>query len=387
MSTETFEEMLVRLAPRIASEKAARAVTPESAAPEAVLALANAMLTKEAAAALAESMRPGNSLAVLDRAALQRLPKPKAIVEGLLYESTVATFAANGGIGKTAIALDVALCMGTRRRFLGRHVAQGRVLFIAAEGINAFNSRIEAWEQSRGIPVGSASSNIEFVQGVTMNPATLRELGRMHEASRYSLIVFDTSAALFNLANENDNAEVSRLYGHLKRIRDLMPGTCVLVLAHTTEQVDARGRRTSKHRGASSFRNDSDTLIVGSGNGDDFQISTRTSHGGKQRDAAETLILGLHLMPVGPHVVVSDQGEKDVDHTERLAREFVKRLDPDLEYSSTSLRLAGGFTSKGSYEFARTKAIELGLIAKTGPSNKAPYRVTETETGPLTAAA
>ncbi len=340
--------------------------------------LAEEMANREAATELAASRKKANPLVFLSRQDLKNLPKAEPLVEGLLFGSTVATFAANGGLGKTTIGLDIALCMGTNQTFLGRKVAQGRVLFIEAEGKEQFEDRISAWEQARGVDPDAAGLNIDTMPGVELNAATLRDIAEKHKREGYRLIVIDTFASSFDTKSENDNSEISRIYRQLKMLRDSVPGTCVLVMAHTTEQIDARGHRTSKHRGASSFRNDSDTLIIGSGTRDSFQLSTDGADGGKQRDAAEVRIAALRLVEVGPHVVVTNQTEAQGEASDRQVRMLVAQLEVGSEYSSGELQAVWGIPSKGKYEQTRSRAISLGLIEKTGPSNKAPYRVRST---------
>jgi hypothetical protein len=117
-------------------------------------------------------------------------------------------------------------------------------------------------------------------------------------------------------------------------------------------------------------------VLVGLGASDDFQISTRAIHGGKQRDAAETVILGLRLMEVGPSVVVTDQAAVTEDQVNRAARDLALRLERGIEYSSADMQVVAGFKSDGKFDEARRMAIRLGLIEKVGDSNKAPYRLT-----------
>jgi hypothetical protein len=380
-AADIAQRLAMLTAPNEASRSAIQeAVTYARAAPiladgNAIEIAAQQIRVREAALELVEASRPANPIRVLKRDDLAALHPPKPIVDGLIYTETVVTLAASGGTGKTALAIDWAMCMGTNERFLGRSVKQGKVLFIAAEGLHSFDRRMKAWEQSRGLELGSAGKNIDTVPGVTLNTATLRELEKMQQEEKYGLIVLDTRSTLFDIDNENDNARMSAIYKQLRSLLNVVPGSCVLVLAHVTEQTDAKGRKSTKLRGASAARDDSDTVVIASGSKDSFTLSTRKEDGAKQRDAAEVLVPNLRLMSVGGGVVVTNVSEDEQESNDRIVRDRARTLDPDETYSSSSLQIALGLTSKGLYEAWRTRAVELGVIEKTGPSQKAPYRI------------
>ncbi|RPE75208.1 MULTISPECIES: AAA family ATPase [unclassified Frondihabitans] len=347
--------------------------TADAPIDESLLRDARDILRREQVQQLAEEMRTSPPLQILTRADLELIKPSAPLVDGWLYSNTVATLAATGGVGKTAIALDWALCMGTNETWLDHEVAQGEVLFIEAEGFANLDKRIRAWDIHHGYEPGTTGGNIHFVPGATLNVPTLRQIEKRIRSSQYRLVIIDTFASSFAVKSENDNAEVSGIYRELKRLRDCGPEVTILLIAHTTESTDARGNRSSKHRGASAFRDDSDTLIIGAGNRDSFTLSTDAGRHGKQRDAEERTTPDLHLMRVGGHVVVAELSDDDAMARDEKVKERVARLTPNQEYKSSEMKTALGYRSDKEFNACRQRALELGLIRKNGESNKAPY--------------
>ncbi|WP_025157541.1 AAA family ATPase [Leifsonia aquatica] len=334
--------------------------------------MAEEIRLRRAAQRRADELEPASPLNVLTRRDVARMTPPQPIVPGLIYTETIATIAATGGLGKSALMIDVAACAATGLPFLGREVRQGRTLFIAGEGIAAMEQRLRAWEMARGVTYGTVTG-VDFLSGVSLNAATLQSLGRLQREQRYQMIVVDTVAANVPLKNENDNTEVSAFIKAFRKEVQSAPQATGVLLHHVTENVDSRGRKSTKSRGASAFRNDSDSLVMMLGSSDEFVITTATSKGGKQRDAASITIPGLCLRTSGPHVVLTEMTKQEqVDHDAEVHR-LVQLMVPGNGYTSTELQGKWGLSSnKGRYQALRTVALDLGLITK-GDSIRDPY--------------
>jgi len=319
--------------------------------------------SRQAAAARVADEEPATPITVLKRSDLRALPSPEPIVDGLLYTNSIATLSAAGGLGKTVIALAIAASAQTGKSFLGRNVRLGKTLYIAGEGVGAFDDRIAAWELANGLDPGTVDFDTATVGA--LNPATLRELTKMHEREQYQLIVVDTIAALVHLKNENDNSEVSDFMRRFRGMCEAVPNTCGLLIHHVTETVNARGIKSTKHRGASAFRNDSDTVILGIGTSDDFLLTTEAHRGGKQRDGAPETISGLALRSSGPSIVVSLQtDDEQAGHIAEVER-LVTLLIPGNGYTSSELQKRWGMeTNASKFQKVRTEALDRGLIEK-----------------------
>src|SRR4051812_29000576 len=84
---------------------------------------------------LALKMDQRNGLPIVTATSLEGQPVPPRLshVEGLIPASTVTLLNADGGTGKSLIALQLAVATVTGRPWLGRSTAIGRCLFLTAE--------------------------------------------------------------------------------------------------------------------------------------------------------------------------------------------------------------------------------------------------------------
>lgn len=324
-----------------------------------------------------------DSFVPLSRAELSTvLPPSKAIVDDLFYSGNVDVVASDGSLGKTALMLDIALCMGTGQTFLGRDVAQGRVLFIEAEGLAEFERRISAWEIAHGLKVGSAGANIDFEPGYELGDKRREQLAETIANGGYSLVVLDTFSALFEIEDENSNAVIAQQFAWLRKMIAGTETTIVLV-HHTTEKGPFAGAgKSSKVRGASTFRNNANTVVMISGTSSNFYISTRAEDNGKQKDGEQQRVgEGLYLKQIGDtvtgHVVIASGGSTAEEKAIIRHDAWLAKLTPGHDYSSGELEELHG-RNKATFQADRSSAVDAGLIAKTGTSNKAPYRLVRT---------
>ncbi|GAA3811038.1 AAA family ATPase [Nocardioides panacisoli] len=89
---------------------------------------------------------------LLDRDALDHMPPPEPLIEGVLGRRGLAMKAGSRGLGKTLTALDWAGHVATGLpSWYGHQVAvHGPVLFIALEGFHGIPERVRAWEIHHG---------------------------------------------------------------------------------------------------------------------------------------------------------------------------------------------------------------------------------------------
>lgn len=320
----------------------------------------------------AEEAEAAPPLVVRTRAEIAALKPPSFVWEGWLYSSTPAEIAAPGGVGKTALILGVAVATFHALPLLGSFTRQGRTLYIAGEGERALDLRIRAWEKH--LKVAEGSTEIDIIYGTKLNPATLPQLAAIVSAGQYQLVIADTFSALMGAEDENSNAEAARLIdGFKSTVLAANPEATPVILHHVTETTNARGIKTQKARGASTHRDNHDTVILLSGSADSFVMSTEATKAGKQKDAAPRTLDGLALRKVGPHVVVVLQEEAErAAHADQLRR-LIELMVPGSGYTSTELQGKWSLTSnKGLYQALRTEAVTAGLIVK-GEGNKGRY--------------
>lgn len=72
-------------------------------------------------------------------------------VEGLLVEGGMSVIYGDSNVGKTFAALDLAMHIATGRRYRGREVERGGVIYVALEGVAGIRNRVAAWMKHYGI--------------------------------------------------------------------------------------------------------------------------------------------------------------------------------------------------------------------------------------------
>lgn len=302
-------------------------------------------------------------------------PSPRWLVQDLIQESTICMLAGPGGLGKSFLALAIARAMASGGPFFGKQTQQGRTLYVVAEGAAAFGDRVKAWNEAHPmlrVP-GDAIAYVE--QGVNLKDAqSVKTLANMVKDGDYSLVILDTLSQLGYLDNENNNAEVALTFRAIKSIRDAREGTTVLVLDHTPVGG-------GKVRGATSKRDNSDTVIMAIPTGDTFSLSTMNEDGGKQKDGRAIEWHGFGLQTVGNSaIVVNNGGTRPLSPYWAQCFPVLEDLKP---HSTTELREATGIT--GTMQSAEGKRLknELdhwvrdGLVIREGSTKNTTYRLAE----------
>lgn len=222
------------------------------------------------------------------------------LVDGVLPSQGVVTLAGAPGIGKSFLALSLAACVSAGRPWFGRATKQGPVVYVLGEGFHQFGRRVEAWEQHSGYEL---ADDLHFVDGAarSIDLADDESFAILLEhlvELRPALVVLDTFSMLASVRSENDNAEVARVYARAHRlVRET--GATVLFVHHVPKEG-------SGVRGATAFVGNSDTvLIAGRPEDDTFSLSSRSSDGGKQRDAEPFAMAGFSI--AAPGVLVNSK--------------------------------------------------------------------------------
>ena len=184
------------------------------------------------------------------------------------------------GLYKTFTALDMAASVMTGHPFASHPVRrQGGVLFIAAEGSGSIRRRLKAIIQGKLKDLGPPDDTfvpvdldqLPFVWTadfpsprlpslLTKNgPEALRDLAKTVAAemrARFdldlALIVIDTMAAASGMTDEDNAAEVQRLFGALEFVAKAVQ-TCVMGVDHFGKNVETGTRGSSAKESAADF--------------------------------------------------------------------------------------------------------------------------------------
>src|SRR6476620_11187022 len=84
-------------------------------------------------------------------AQLLAMPDPQWLVNGVLPESGLAVVYGPSGVGKSFVALDLALSIATGRDWNAHKVEAGTVVYVAAEGSVGVQQRVRAWLKVSGM--------------------------------------------------------------------------------------------------------------------------------------------------------------------------------------------------------------------------------------------
>lgn len=223
------------------------------------------------------------------------------IVQGILFQNTVAWVAGASGTFKSFVTADLAFRYGADDMdYHGRRMTTGRTLLIIAEGSGGYADRRAAWEKEYGREV----KNVVIYPAPLQLPDTLREMPALltylkeeDAAGRpFGLIVFDTQAMCTVGVDEN-KSEINLVINMLHRIREVS-GACVLTVHHFGK--DAR----SGMRGSSMLYAAADTVVIIERERGEMEVTLTTGgEHGKQKDAPTeedflTLRLNSHIVGV-----------------------------------------------------------------------------------------
>ena len=167
---------------------------------------------------------------------LASLPAPEWLVSQLLGDGTLAVLYGAAGVGKTFVALDIALSIATGRPLYdGAAVAQWPVVYVAGEGVHGIVRRARAWEFHHGRQAGNFFVVREAVPFLDSKEVDAFIEGI--ESKMPALVIVDTLARCFGDGDENSTPDMNRFIGSMDRIRENLACT-VLVVHHSGHEQD-----------------------------------------------------------------------------------------------------------------------------------------------------
>jgi len=292
-----------------ADQQPASVPTPATPATPAVQSLAEADLFEPAIDAAEEvSSEPGNlensspaeTLAepkekleswrvllgrFLDQTALNELPDPEPLIDGILDRDTLARMVGKPGCGKTFLALDMACCVATGQPF-GAHATrhQGRVVYLVAEGASGWKTRLNAWTavHNAGQPLTAEQLMIVPFPIQVADDKEWLDLRKALVHLDPALIVFDTQARITVGMEENSATEMGKLVHRLDLLRTDRGRRSTVLLVHHLGHNGDNGRGSSSVLGALH----TELRVVDGGDAPDGRRIVRL-HVDKQKDDVE----------------------------------------------------------------------------------------------------
>lgn len=187
-----------------------------------------------------EQHRRRGGFVFLTEEELDALPAPDPLVEGLLWQNSVARLFGPSGVGKTWVALDLAAHVACGLPWMGREVKQGRVVFVAAEGAPSLSPRAATWRAAHG----RRTEVLFWPEAVSIAGENWEAFCETLAEAEPTLVLMDTQAAMTVGRRENDNTDMGEAMQALTRLRGRV-GCCALLIHHTGHEEQERARGAS----------------------------------------------------------------------------------------------------------------------------------------------
>lgn len=306
---------------------------------------------------------------------LADLPAPRPLIEGYLYETTLAVLFGPSEAGKTFLALDWSMHIAHGRRWNGRDVVQGRVLYVVAEGVAGIYRRAEAWTGYHGIPPEQGEVVLWYPEAVDMlDAATVDAVAEVAQQLGAVLVVIDTLARNIAGADENSAKDMGLLVAACDRIRTTADAA-VLLVHHVGHENKNRAR------GHSSLRAAMDTEINLTA---DQVVKVAKS---KDWEKPADLRLGFRRSEGSVVLVPQDRAETAGEMSGKRAdlRSILESVDDGTGVSNAQwLRLATAgelfdSMSESSYYHAKKSLIDSGAVVVEGKGRAARYSLADPE--------
>jgi hypothetical protein len=226
---------------------------------------------------------------------LDAIPRPAPLIDGILDRNSLVRVIGTSGHGKTFVMIDLAAHVALGKPWLGRECAQGRVVYLVAEGVSGMRARVRAWETHHGVELGDR---------VLFLPRAVQIMSRTDwdiwvvalKKLKPSLVVLDTQARITVGANENDFKDMSVVVDRAELLRE-QTAACVALVHH-------KGRQGDHGRGSTVVPAALDTEISVTRQGKD-RITILSE---KQKDREDFSPISLNLVPFEESAVLVQPG-------------------------------------------------------------------------------
>jgi RecA-family ATPase len=193
---------------------------------------------------------------------------PKFIIDGVSPAGYATLFAGHGGVGKSTIALYLAVCLAAGLPFFGIKVSRRRVLYLSCED----REGVLHWRLSRicrhlGIDMASLRGHLEILDLVGCDSLLYRRdprsgnaltaaYGALDECMRQyqsEVLICDGTSDVYG-GNENDRAEVKAFVNSMVALIPADTGA-VILLAHVSKPSSTAGAAGDGYSGSTQWHN------------------------------------------------------------------------------------------------------------------------------------
>lgn len=169
-------------------------------------------------------------------------------IEGVLPSGSLSIVYGAPGTGKTFFVLDAALHVALGRRWMGRDVKAGGVLYCCLEGIFGFRNRVSAFREHYGLqdstmPFASISSPLNLRGSADDARRLIQAIkdAEQQTGQKIDLVTIDTLSRSLAGGDENMSSDLGAVIRHAQSVVDAT-GTHLLMVHHSGKDR-ARGPR------------------------------------------------------------------------------------------------------------------------------------------------
>jgi len=318
------------------------------------------------------------------------LPDPEWLIENFLPKAGFAVLFGPPSVGKSFLALSVAMATAAGGPWHGREVKGGPVIYIAAEGFGGMKLRVAALLRHSGYTVDTDCAFLDRPINFLVEEEVKALIKPIKEwGGQPALIIIDTLARCFVGGDENSAQQMGMFIEGVRVVQQEL-GTAVLVIHHTGKD-ERRGAR-----GSNSLLGAADTVISCGGDLECMKIECE-----KMKDAEEFKEFSLSarkveleggrsscvLVPFDEMVagVVSSAKRTNMQKiTDILEERFGSEGASHSEWKKACLD-AG--ISDSTFARSLRDALKEGLVVKEGDGQGARYRVAKSESEPVSVSA
>jgi predicted ATP-dependent serine protease len=155
------------------------------------------------------------------------------VCDGYFAEGGLVVLASKPKVGKSTLTYQLAVQVSKGLPFLGLNTQKGNILILALEEHPAdVKARLEE--------IGGMDCNIYIASNAPQTDAVFYDIKDFCQKANISLIIVDTLTAYWNVKEENDAAEVSRVIKPLLKLAR-ESGACVLLIHHARKEEGSDG--------------------------------------------------------------------------------------------------------------------------------------------------
>lgn len=171
-----------------------------------------------------------NHIFSIDQLMDLKFPEQTWLVKDRIPEGVI-TIAGRPKIGKSLMALDLALSIASGGNFLNRQCKKGNVLFFALEDHpRRIQSRIKQFDVK-------TTQDIRFWFDFKYSPVNLDLLQEVIQDNNINLVVIDTFSKFFPEADQNDHNQMIDALGSISKLTQEMNISLILIDHHRKQQL------------------------------------------------------------------------------------------------------------------------------------------------------